>query len=86
MRQGGEATLTQLPFKDLSSGVAGINLFDDALKDPVLVEDKCAAKRPKNGFAVHFLFAPGAEVLKHPGGCVGKEAEGEFVFGAETAV
>ena len=46
-----------LSLKNLCGGVAGVDLFDDALENPVLVEDKCAAKRPKNGFAVHFLFS-----------------------------
>ena len=64
----------------------GIDFFDDAGQDAVLVEDEGAAEGPEDRLAVHFLLAPGAEGLEHFGGGVGEQAEGEFVPGAEAGM
>ena len=61
----------------LRGGVLCVHLLDDPDKNPVLVEDKCPAQRTLYGFAVHLLFSPGAEVLKHLRRCVGKQCKRE---------
>ena len=68
----------------LPRSVLGIDLLNDALQNAVFVEDEGAAQSAEHGFAVHFLFAPGAEGLEHFGGGVREQAEGELEFGLEA--
>lgn len=70
----------------LAGGVFGVDFFDYALKDAVGIEDEGAAEGAEGGLSVHFLLAPGAEVLKHLSGGIGKKREGEGVLGAEARV
>ena len=78
----GAGCLVQI--EDLEGGGFGVDFFDEAFEDAVLVEDEGAAEGALDGLAVHFLFTPGAEVLQELGGGVGEEAEGQIVLAAET--
>ena len=72
--------------ENLEGGGFGVDFFDEAFEDAVFVEDEGAAEGALDGFAVHFLFTPGAEVLQELRGGVGEEAEGQVVFAAEAGV
>ena len=73
-------------FQDLSGGVFGIHLLDDAFQRAGFVEDERAPEGSQDRFSVHFFLAPGAKSLEHFGGGVRQEAERQAMFGPEARV
>lgn len=64
--------------------VLGIHFVDDAFENTVFVEDEGLAECSHADFAVEFFFAPCAESLKHLGGRVTEQWEGQVVLFLET--
>ena len=66
--------------ENLGGGVFGVHFFYDALKDAFVAEDESSSEGAHSGFAIHFLFSPGSEVLKHLGSGVCQEGERKVIL------
>ena len=75
-----------LSLQNLFRGILGVHLLNDTLEDAVLVKDESAAERTQDRLSVHFLLSDGAEGLVHFLCRVGKEREGQRMFGCETGM
>ena len=74
------------PLQNLSGGILGVHLLDDAFQNAILREDERPAEGAEHGFAVHFLLAPGAEGLEHFRRRVGEQSKRQFILGLELRV